>query len=97
MTLKNWSSATVTVIRNPDRYLAKAVTNYRDDCVSGFTDDGEAKRALWQVAVNVYEIANEADAERWIDQLRRIAADHLKPGQIDSTVRSAARKAGGRD
>jgi hypothetical protein len=82
------------VIRNPDAYLAKAVTNYRDDCATGFTDVGQAKRALWQVAVNVYEIA--ADPAPWISELRAIAAGHLKPGQIDSTVRSAARKAGGR-
>ena len=82
------------MIRNPERYLAKAVTNYRDDCASGFTDAGEAKRALWQVAVNVLEIA--ADPAPWLDQLRQIAADHLKPGQIDSTVSSARRKAGRR-
>ena len=83
-----------TSIRNLDRYLAEAVTNYRDDCASGFTDVGQAKRALWQVAVNVYEIGH--DPERWIGELRTIAADHLKPGQIDSTLTSARRKAGKR-
>jgi hypothetical protein len=82
------------VIRNPDRYLAKAVTNYRQDCASGFTDVGQAKRALWQVAVNVFEIAD--DPAPWLDQLRQIAAGHLKPGQIDSTVNSARRRAGSR-
>jgi hypothetical protein len=79
------------IIRDPGAYLAKAVINYRDDCAIGFSDDFAAKAALWQVAVNVYEIAD--DPGPWIDQLCRIARDYLKPGQIDSTVKSAARKA----
>jgi hypothetical protein len=79
------------LIRNPDAYLARAVTNYRDDCVTGFSDPFAAKVALWQVAVSVYEIA--VDPGPWIDELRAIARDHLKAGQIESTVRSAARRA----
>jgi hypothetical protein len=82
------------MIRNPNAYLAKAVENYRNDCIAGFTDDGAAKRALWQVAVNVYEIAG--DPGPWISQLRQIALEHLKPGQVDSSLRSAARKTGRR-
>jgi len=79
------------MIRDPDAYLAKAVINFRDDCAIGFSDDFAAKAALWQVAVNVFEIA--VDPGPWIDELRAIARDHLKAGQIESTVRSAARRA----
>ena len=79
------------MIRNPGRYLAKAVINYRDDCAAGFSDEFAAKGALWQVAVSVYEIA--ADPGPWIDQFRQIARDHLKAGQVESTVKSAARRA----
>jgi hypothetical protein len=85
------TSKSVSGIRNPDAYLAKAVTNYRDDCVTGFSDAFAAKMALWQVAVSVYEIAN--DPEPWVGQLREIALAHLKASQIESTVRSAARRA----
>jgi hypothetical protein len=80
-----------TSISNPDAYLARAIVNYRDECAPGFPDDYEAKRALWRVAVAVYEIAG--DPGPWLDQLREIARHQLKPGQIDSTVKSAARKA----
>jgi hypothetical protein len=77
-------------IRNPDAYLAKAVCNYRDDCVAGFPDEWAAKGALWQIAVNVFEIA--VDPAPWIGQLRAIALEYLKPGQVDSTLNSAASK-----
>jgi hypothetical protein len=80
-----------TSIRNLDAYLARVVVNYRDACAPGFPDDFEAKRALWQVAVSVCEIA--ADPGPWLDQLREIALDHLKASQVESTVRSAARRA----
>jgi len=86
--------ATSATIRNPDAYLAKTVVGYRDDCAAGFSDDFAAKGALWHVALVVYEIAD--DPAPWIDQLRAIAADYLKSGQIDSTVNSARVKAGRR-
>jgi hypothetical protein len=80
-------------VRNPHGYIAKAVENYRADCVAGFPDEWAAKQAFWQVALCVFEVAPEAERERWIAQLQRIAQDHLKPGQVRSTLKSAAARA----
>ena len=82
-------------IRDADRYLAAVVSDYRQTCATGFPDEGEAKRALWKAAVVVCEVAD--DAEPWLAELRVIAADVLKPSRIESTVRSARRRAGNRD
>jgi hypothetical protein len=79
-------------VRNVDRYLTAVVDEYRDDCAGGFPDEYEAKRAVWKAAVIVWEVAD--DAEPWLDELRTIAlVAGLKAGQVESTVKSAKRKA----
>jgi hypothetical protein len=81
-------------VKNVDRYLAAVIAEYRAACAAGFTDEYAAKQALWKTAVVVCEVANSP--EPWLSELRGIAADVLKPSRIESTIRSAKRRAGKR-
>jgi len=78
-------------IRDADRYLAAVVSDYRQTCATGFADEGEAKRALWKAAVVVCEVASNPDL--WLSELRTIALDTLKESRIETTIRSAKRRA----
>ena len=78
-------------VHNPDAYLAKAICNFRDDCTAGFGNVFAGKRALWQVAVNVYEVAD--DPEPWIGELISIALGCMRQRHVESAISGAARKA----
>jgi hypothetical protein len=79
-------------VRNAGNYLTAVVDEYRETCAQGFPDEWAAKQVLWKAAVVVYEVAD--DAEPWLDELRAIAlVAGLKTGQVESTVKSARRKA----
>jgi hypothetical protein len=81
-------------VRNPDAYLCKAVCNFRDDCTAGFSDVFAGKRVLFQVAINIYEIAEDPDP--WIGELIDIALGHMKQRHVESAINGAARKVGRR-
>jgi hypothetical protein len=80
-------------VRNAGRYLAAVVDEYGQTCALGFSDEWEAKQALWKAAVVVCEVAD--DPEPWLDELRVIALDVLKASRIETTIQSARRRAGG--
>lgn len=79
------------VIRNPSRYLDAVVEEYREDVISGFPNEYEAKRALWKTAVIIFETADNPDP--WLDEIRDIALDVIRPQRIAGTIRSAERRA----
>jgi hypothetical protein len=78
-------------VRNPDRYLTAVVDEYRETCAAGFPDEWAAKQVLWKAAVVVYEVADDPDP--WLDELRAIALDVLKPARVEGTLQSARRRA----
>ncbi len=77
-------------IRNLYLYLSAVVGQFRE-AVTGSADEFEAKKALWKAAVVIFEVAD--DPRPWLDQLRMIAVNLIKPNRIESTIRSAERKA----
>lgn len=83
-------------IKSQDRYLTAVISEFRDDCLNGFTDEYDAKKSLWHTAVVVFEVAD--DPGPWLDEIRDIALDaftrqHYRPRQIEGTISSARRKA----
>lgn len=78
-------------VRNVDKYLDAVVRDCRDDFAAGFANDYEARQRLWKSSVVIWEVAD--DPEPWLDELRQIALDTIRATQIESTIRSAERKA----
>ncbi len=81
----------ITLVRNVERYLSAVIAEYRDECATGFPNDYEARRKLWHCAVVVCETTD--DPEPWLDQLRELSPGHIRPTQVETTIRSAERKA----
>jgi hypothetical protein len=76
-------------IRNPHAYLTKVIDGYRAECAAGFTGEYAARLRLWHAARVVCE--NADDTAPWLAQLRDLSLGHIRPNQIESTIRSAAR------
>ena len=82
------------MVRDAARYLSAVVAEYRAECATGFSNDYDARRKLWHCAVVVFEVAE--NPEPWLDQLRELSLGHVRPTQIETTIRSAGLKAVGR-
>lgn len=73
-----------------DRYLNAVIKEYAAEVGGGFTNDFEARKSLWYAAVIVFESAE--DPKPWLDMLRNLSVDVIKPGAIANAIRSAERR-----
>jgi hypothetical protein len=91
VTRKGIAETGVTLVRNPARYLSALVAEYRAECATGFASDYRARLRLWHAALVVFEVSEDPDP--WLDRLRDLSLGHIRPSQIETTIRSAERKA----
>lgn len=76
---------------NTTKYLSTIVNRYQQEVRAGFENEFEAKRALWIACVAIFERAEQPDV--WLAYLRKLSNGIIRPWHIESSIRSAERKA----